>query len=160
MGLRILLTTRRETAEKRNPIALLDLAAYWRRYGHRVDCYYLDQLTRPLRADASYDLVGLSVLQVLRETRRIVYNDPQRMPYNWIPAAEVVYQLNDVSIRVTFGERKDIMNSGAAKTVNALVVVAYHRQVLAITCQKLDNALLYCVRVLIFINQDFLVLGL
>lgn len=65
--MRILLTTRREKAEQRNPIALLDLAAYLREFGHYVDCYYLDQLAKLNGKWISYDLVGLSVLQVLSE---------------------------------------------------------------------------------------------
>ena len=68
--MRILLTTRREKAERRNPIALLDLAAYWRGLGHTVDCYYIDQIVRGQAGGKNYDVVGLSVLQVLRE------NDP------------------------------------------------------------------------------------
>ena len=65
--MKILLTTRREKAEQRNPIALLDLAAYLREFGHYVDCYYLDQLAKLNGKWISYDLVGLSVLQVLSE---------------------------------------------------------------------------------------------
>ncbi len=63
----ILLTTRREANEPRNPIALLDLAAYWRSFGHTVDCYYLDQIYGYRLWEKSYDLVGLSVLQALKE---------------------------------------------------------------------------------------------
>ena len=63
----ILLTTRREAAECRNPIAILDLAAYLRAFGHSVDCYYLDQIGKAGRHKKSYDIVGLSVLQVVRE---------------------------------------------------------------------------------------------
>jgi radical SAM superfamily enzyme YgiQ (UPF0313 family) len=63
----ILLTTRREKAEQRNPIALLDLATYLRGFGHYVDCYYLDQLANQNGKTKSYDLVGVSVLQVLRD---------------------------------------------------------------------------------------------
>jgi len=66
-SMNVLLTTRREAAEQRNPIALLDLAAYMRTSGHTVDCYYLDQLKNGSRNKKSYDLVGLSVLQVTRE---------------------------------------------------------------------------------------------
>jgi radical SAM superfamily enzyme YgiQ (UPF0313 family) len=65
--MRILLTTRRETAERRNPIALLDLAAYARRFGHAVDCYYMDQVQHRHFNGNSYDVVGLSVLQTLNE---------------------------------------------------------------------------------------------
>jgi radical SAM superfamily enzyme YgiQ (UPF0313 family) len=65
--MKILLTTRREKAEQRNPIALLDLAVYLRGFGHHVDCYYLDQLANQNPKAKSYDLVGLSVLQVLRD---------------------------------------------------------------------------------------------
>ena len=61
------MTTRRETAERRNPIALLDLAAYSRRFGHAVDCYYLDQVRHRHFDGISYDVVGLSVLQTLNE---------------------------------------------------------------------------------------------
>jgi radical SAM superfamily enzyme YgiQ (UPF0313 family) len=63
----ILLTTRREVAERRNPIAILDLGGYLRSFGHTVDCYYLDQLNGPPMHNNSYDLVGLSVLQALKE---------------------------------------------------------------------------------------------
>ena len=63
----ILLTTRREAAEQRNPIALLDLAAYIRAFGHTVDCYYLDQFRNDSWNKKSYGLVGLSVLQVIKE---------------------------------------------------------------------------------------------
>ncbi|HME43773.1 MAG TPA: radical SAM protein [Syntrophorhabdales bacterium] len=63
----ILLTTRRERAEQRNPIAILDLAAYARNLGHTVDCYYLDQIVAGRSNGKPYDLVGLSVLQVVKE---------------------------------------------------------------------------------------------
>ena len=64
----ILLTTRREPAECRNPIAILDLAAYLRNFGHTVDCYYLDQIQTGRHTNRNrYDLVGLSVLQVVDE---------------------------------------------------------------------------------------------
>jgi radical SAM superfamily enzyme YgiQ (UPF0313 family) len=63
----ILLTTRREVVERRNPIAILDLAAYLRGFGHTVDCYYLDQLNGRQMHNKSYDVVGLSVLQALKE---------------------------------------------------------------------------------------------
>ena len=69
--MKILLTTRRETAERRNPIALLDLAAYWRSVGYRVDCSYLDQLKTSKVKRQAYDLVGLSVLQTLRENHPV-----------------------------------------------------------------------------------------
>ncbi len=65
--MKILLTSRREKNERRNPIALLDLAAFWRSLGHTVDCYYLDQLGGPISQGRSYDLAGLSVLQVIQE---------------------------------------------------------------------------------------------
>lgn len=64
----ILLTTRRVPEEKRNPISLLDLAGFLRGHGHTVDCYFLDQLAGTAAAKKrTYDLVGLSVLQVLDE---------------------------------------------------------------------------------------------
>jgi radical SAM superfamily enzyme YgiQ (UPF0313 family) len=63
----ILLTTRREKAERRNPIAILDLAAYLRRFGHTVDSYYLDQVKELGDSANPYDIVGLSVLQVVKE---------------------------------------------------------------------------------------------
>jgi hypothetical protein len=63
----ILLTTRGEEIEQRNPIAILDLAAYLRSFWHSVDCYYLDQLNSQPLGDKSYDIVGLSVLQVTKE---------------------------------------------------------------------------------------------
>ena len=65
--MRILLTTRRELDERRNPIALLDMAAYLRHFGHAVDCYYLDQLDSHHKSGPLYDVVGLSVLQTLNE---------------------------------------------------------------------------------------------
>jgi radical SAM superfamily enzyme YgiQ (UPF0313 family) len=65
--MKILLTTRREVIERRNPIAILDLAAYLRSFGHTVDCYYLDQLNGHQMHNKSYDVVGLSVLQALKE---------------------------------------------------------------------------------------------
>jgi radical SAM superfamily enzyme YgiQ (UPF0313 family) len=65
--MKILLTTRREKAEQRNPIALLDLAAYARSLGHTVDCYYLDQIVVDRPNGKPYDLVGLSVLQIVKE---------------------------------------------------------------------------------------------
>jgi radical SAM superfamily enzyme YgiQ (UPF0313 family) len=65
--LRILLATRREPNEQRNPIAILDLAAYLRNLGHGVDCYYLDQLNGHKTRNRSYDVVGLSVLQAEKE---------------------------------------------------------------------------------------------
>jgi radical SAM superfamily enzyme YgiQ (UPF0313 family) len=63
----VLLTTRRELSEQRNPIALLDLAAYLRAFGHEVDCYYLDQLHAQRAPHKAYDIVGLSVLQAVNE---------------------------------------------------------------------------------------------
>jgi radical SAM superfamily enzyme YgiQ (UPF0313 family) len=65
--MKILLTTRREKAEARNPIAILDLAAYARSFGHTVDCYYLDQIAAGKAPEERYDMIGLSVLQVLKE---------------------------------------------------------------------------------------------
>jgi radical SAM superfamily enzyme YgiQ (UPF0313 family) len=65
--MKILLTARREKAEARNPIAILDLAAYARAIGHTVDCYYLDQFTDGKVLQKHYDMVGLSVLQVIKE---------------------------------------------------------------------------------------------
>lgn len=66
-NMNILLTTRRERFEQRNPIALLDLASYLRKFGHQVDCYYLDQIHRQRIPDRHYHWVGLSVLQALHE---------------------------------------------------------------------------------------------
>ncbi len=54
--------------ELRNPIAILDLAAYWRGLGHQVDVFFLHQVLEEGKGSASYDLVGLSVLQALDET--------------------------------------------------------------------------------------------
>ena len=65
--MRILLTTRGDVNEQRNPIALLDLAAYWRRSGHSVDCYDIRQLRAMSAPHKPYDLVALSVLQTLSE---------------------------------------------------------------------------------------------
>lgn len=48
-------------------MAILDLAPYLRRFGHTVDCYYLDQLSAEHFTNRSYDVVGLSVLQALKE---------------------------------------------------------------------------------------------
>ncbi len=68
--MRILLTTRRIVEEKRNPISLLDLAAFLRARGHAVDCYFMDQLPGPGAEPPgkTYDLTGLSVLQALDES--------------------------------------------------------------------------------------------
>ncbi|MBW2397196.1 MAG: radical SAM protein [Deltaproteobacteria bacterium] len=56
---RVLLTTRRVEGETRNPLAILDLAPYIRRYsGRHVEAYYWEDLP-----DRSYDVVGLSILQ-------------------------------------------------------------------------------------------------
>lgn len=56
---RILLVTRRVEGETRNPLAILDLAPYIRRYARRhVESYYWEDLP-----DRSYDVVGLSILQ-------------------------------------------------------------------------------------------------
>ena len=56
---RILLVTRRVEGETRNPLALLDLAPYIRRYaGKHVEAYYWEDLP-----NRSYDVVGLSILQ-------------------------------------------------------------------------------------------------
>jgi len=50
----ILLPTRREGAEQRTLIALLDWVAYLRAFGHTVDCYYLDPLKNdPLNKKSS-----------------------------------------------------------------------------------------------------------
>lgn len=54
----ILLVSVYYSKEPRNPIAILDLAAWLRQSGHTVDCHYLHNLP-----DNSYDLVGLSALQ-------------------------------------------------------------------------------------------------
>lgn len=56
----ILLTTRQDPAEARNPVAILDLAAFLRQQGHVVDCYFVDRVP-----DRPYDLVGLSVLRAI-----------------------------------------------------------------------------------------------
>ena len=66
-SMKILLTARREKAETRNPIAILDLAAYARAAGHTVDCHYLDQIATGKIMEERYDMVGLSVLQVSKE---------------------------------------------------------------------------------------------
>ncbi|MCP5068348.1 MAG: radical SAM protein [bacterium] len=56
---RVLLTTRRFEGETRNPLAILDLAPYIRRYSDRhVESYYWEDLP-----DRTYDVVGLSILQ-------------------------------------------------------------------------------------------------
>lgn len=60
--MRLLLTTIKDEQEIRNPIAILDLAAYYRMQGHTVDCYYLQQLEAGAAAGRQYDWVGLSVL--------------------------------------------------------------------------------------------------
>lgn len=65
--MKILLTTRREHNEQRNPIAILDLAAYSRHFGHLVDCYYLDQIKGDKTRNRAYDVVGLSVLQTKKQ---------------------------------------------------------------------------------------------
>lgn len=63
-GKKVLLTTKRDTVERRNPIALLDLACYLRSFGFLVVCKYLDQLDSESK-DEHYDIVGLSVLQAI-----------------------------------------------------------------------------------------------
>ena len=60
--MKILLTIRKEYREIINPIAILDLAAYARKIGHEVDCYYFFQINKK-SFKKKYDLVGLSVLQ-------------------------------------------------------------------------------------------------
>lgn len=57
--MRILLTQRKfgNDDPSNNPIAILDLAPYFRRLGHEVDSYYIDKLPQK-----EYDIVGLSVL--------------------------------------------------------------------------------------------------
>ncbi len=60
--MKILLTTRQEPAEPRNPIGILDLSAYLRSFGHEVDCYYIEKI-KDLDISGGYDVVGLSVLQ-------------------------------------------------------------------------------------------------
>ena len=62
-----MLTTRKEPLEPRNPIALLDLAQYLRSLRHSVDCYYISQLRAGEVKGEHYDIVGLSVLQAIRE---------------------------------------------------------------------------------------------
>ena len=66
--MKILLTMRKVWEELRNPIALLDLAAYWRGLGHQVDVFFFHQLLEEGKGSANYDLVGLSVLQALDES--------------------------------------------------------------------------------------------
>lgn len=65
--MKILLTARKDTFPSRNPIALLDLAQYLRSLRHSVDCYYISQLREGSVKGEHYDLVGLSVLQAIRE---------------------------------------------------------------------------------------------
>ena len=86
--MKILLTTRGEGAERRNPIALLDLAAYMGASGHTLDCYYLDQLGKSAGNKKAYDLVGLSVLQVAREN---------------IPLWDALYLRNEFDTQVVVG---------------------------------------------------------
>jgi len=56
----VLLTTCYEPAEPRTPIAVLDLAAYWRAAGHAVTICYADALPDVL---GWFDMIGLSALQ-------------------------------------------------------------------------------------------------
>lgn len=87
--MRILLTTRRVIEENRNPIALLDLAAFLRARGHSVNCYFLDQLSENSgEPEERYDLVGLSVLQVIDET---------------VPAADALYLKTRYGAKVVVG---------------------------------------------------------
>ncbi len=61
--MRVLLTQQFNKREPRTPIALLDLAAYGREYGHEVDVAYIDETAiRRLSLLETYDIVGLSSL--------------------------------------------------------------------------------------------------
>lgn len=61
--MRFLFTVRKEPDELRNPISILDLAAYARQFGHDVDCYYISDIFAGKIPDKAYDFVGYSVLQ-------------------------------------------------------------------------------------------------
>lgn len=56
--------------ENRNPIAILDLAAYYRKQGIDVDCYYIDEALNE-SFDKNYDLVGYSILFSLNDNETL-----------------------------------------------------------------------------------------
>ena len=67
--------------------------------------------------------------------------------------AVVLFELEDAQVGVCFLEIKDILDVGAAEGVDALGVVAYHRQGVGALAQLCDDAVLGEVCILILVDE-------
>ena len=68
--------------------------------------------------------------------------------------AVVLFQLEQLGLRVVFFEVEDVLDVGAAKGVDALGIVSHHTDILMHGAQLLDDEVLGEVGVLVLVHQD------
>lgn len=114
--MKILLTQRFVAREPRTPIALIDLAAYGRRFGHEIDVAYDEE--QDISAD--YDFVGVSAIvvddDVLDSLKSIRQRYPGRLVLGGKGAATLLNKaratLDQLDVEVFEGSGEKLLNNG------------------------------------------------
>ena len=86
----------------------------------------------------------------------VVVNDAVGRRHDVLRRAVVLFQFEELHLRVIALEVKDILYVGSAEGVNALCVVAHDADVLVACRQLLDDEILCIVGVLILVHHDVL----
>ena len=68
----------------------------------------------------------------------------------------VLFQLEQLEVGVIFFEVEDILDAGAAESIDALGIVAHYADILVVGGQPLDDQVLAVIGVLVFIHKDIL----
>ena len=84
---------------------------------------------------------------VLRNDRRGGLEDGARR-------AVILFQLDDLGVRVVALEGEDVAHVGAAEAIHALVVVAHHAQVAVLCRQQVEQVILRHVGVLVLVHHE------
>src|SRR5699024_10769670 len=84
----------------------------------------------------------------------VVGDDSVGGPQNGFGGAVVLLQPDDAGLFILFLEIQDIFNGSAAETIDTLIVVADHTDILVLASQERRQQILQMVGVLILVNQD------
>ena len=90
----------------------------------------------------------------LRKSMRVLLYELARCFNDALARAEVFVEHNALDIRISVGERQNILNVTTAPLINSLIVIANHADFGTKIVEQLDDRFLNRVDILIFINYN------
>ena len=100
--------------------------------------------------------LGISAVNVFVYLSLVVENQTIGRLYNILRRAIVLFEFEELCLRVDLLKIKNVINICAPKTINTLCVISYRTHMMMLLRQLQNNTLLHVVCILILINQHIL----